>query len=133
MVGSGRSVSRRACAALVSSVAFIAGVGGSGALAQETPKPLDPADQVGAVRDRAAVERSLSSTAIDYYVKRYDVSDGEARERLVDQYIVIGLAPALSQRLDGQVGEPSYDNERGEWVVPVTDVVSRDSAESALS
>lgn len=37
------------------------------------------------------------------YKERFGVGESEARRRLVDQNVVVGLEQALAERLDGQV------------------------------
>ncbi|MDA0183452.1 S1 family peptidase [Solirubrobacter phytolaccae] len=96
-------------------------------------KPLLPEDQLGKVTDRAAAAKTLDPVAVKEYSARFSVSESEARRRLTDQSLVLGLPDAIGERTDAKLGDVWYDNEAGRWAVQVAESGDRGSVETALA
>lgn len=77
--------------------------------------------------EAAETPRSL---AVDEYAKRFGVSAAEASERLMLQGKAAGIADALANRLGPTFAGVWFDNEEGEFVVPLVDAADRAKVES---
>src|SRR3954449_12020056 len=71
------------------------------------------------VRPGAADAEEVDPLAIDEYSRQFDVGPGEAAARLELQAKAAGISDALSRLLGSDYAGVWFDDEEGQYVVPV--------------
>lgn len=86
-----------------------------------SPAPPPPSGNPPPPGGAVSVEPAASTRqlAVDYYVKRYDVSQSEALRRLELQSRVRELDETLGGRLGRGFAQSFFDNELGRWTIAI--------------
>jgi hypothetical protein len=129
---------RRTAAAVA--LALLATTAGSASPAQAAPSAdvqmraaAAAAQQADLVQTHPQAAASVSQAAVEAYVRRFDVDADVAREHLATQAMVANPQALFAHGIGAsRLSAIWFDNETGEWVIPVTSADAKPRAEAVV-